>query len=103
MTGASSARPLAEGNAHQALPDEADFAKYLRRRGISEHYALEILQQVRRINRDCGGIPTDLERFTEEILLPRGFSRGMRCRLRAAARRYREYRKLRFGENFRDE
>jgi len=85
-----------------AIPDEQGFLAYLGQHQLSESYLGDIMSTLRRIIRDTGSIPKDIVKFNEEYFAGRRISMHKKIIYRTAVRRYCEYRKARYGEDFND-
>jgi len=84
------------------IPDEEGFVSYMTTINFSKSYRDDILYYLKYIIRETGAIPTDLNRFNEDYLDRNRFSKNKKTGLRVAVRKYREYRKAKFGEEFID-
>jgi hypothetical protein len=90
------------GNADVAIPYEDEFIAYIRPAKFSKDYEYNLLNNLRRVIKDLGEIPTDIPKFNDEYLVRMCTGKPKRVQIRIAVRRYLEYRQARYGEKFID-
>ena len=84
------------------LPQQAEFEAWLDRQSIGPTFKANILSTLRKVQREYGSIPRDIEKFNDEYVARCSIGRVRRIHLRLAVRRYCEFRKACYGEPFND-